>query len=153
MSKFFVVELKPGCWIAAWAPEIRAAQRFESEHLASIALADARQHRPFINARIFESPDQIDELENQTLIVDGRVDRLAGRVDRVADGLAGRVDALEAKLDRAILASAELGTLAQQATEYAAKLEKRIEALEALVGVMADLAGVRLAGAQAELGS
>ena len=55
-----------------------------------------------------------------TLIVDGRVDKLSERIE-----------GLEAKLDRAILASAELGTLAQQATEYAAKLEKRIDALEA----------------------
>ena len=58
-----------------------------------------------------------------TLIVDGRVDRLAGRVDRVADGLAGRIDALEAELIAA--------------NSRAFEQRKRLEALEAWMNAIA----------------
>ena len=43
----------------------------------------------------------------------------------------GTTEALEAKIKTMALASAQLGMLLQQTTEYAAKLERRIEALEA----------------------
>ena len=69
----------------------------------------------------------IKDLENQTL---SQFETLSTEQAKQQ----ARIDALEAKLDRAILASAELGTLAQQSTEYAAKLEERLEELEARRG-------------------
>ena len=159
MSKFFVVELQPGCWIAAWEGDpgrtlvLSSAQRFESEHLASIALADARQYRPFINARILEDRMSIKELmtdeEKAALeaglvgigqvmalvpIVDGRVDKLAERIEK----LEKRIEELNSEIDktqRTMAARifeegvARIGALAA--------VEKRLAALERLMDLIA----------------
>ena len=62
MTPQWIVEIEPEVWLAKWSGDpgrsvvIECAKRYPSIRSATAALAKARQHRPFRDARIVEAP-------------------------------------------------------------------------------------------------
>lgn len=54
----YIVELEEGCWLAAWGGDLgrtivkNNAKQYPSMSSATYALAYARRHRPYLNAKI-----------------------------------------------------------------------------------------------------
>lgn len=63
MTKYHIVQLEVGCWVAPWGGEpgrtvnIENAERFKSRKAAECALADAREYRVFAGAFVDERTD------------------------------------------------------------------------------------------------